>query len=173
MFIKSNACVLSVKVINRIPTCHYCSFPFSFIALLQYSDLWKITVRNERKILRDNVDPTEVSIYFPYLSTRVDEKVNAVKASQGRIRAMDMFIADGLLLYIGDHDWPSDLCYALKKVNQSFVAEKLKNTFLELLKSHEDTKYRKLAHYMRSEKPGKFEMKLDRPLSTYIHTYTY
>ena len=132
--------------------------------MLQYSDLWKITVRNERKILRDNVDPTEVSIYFPYLSTRVDEKVNAVKASQGRIRAMDMFIDDGLL-YIGDHNWPSDLCYALKKVNQSFVAEKLKNTFLELLKSHEDTKYRKLAHYMRSEKPGKFEMKLDRPLS--------
>ena len=121
--------------------------------MLQYCDLWKTTVRREKRLLRDNVNPVDIMIYFPYMSSKVEEKVQATFNIQGCMKAMDVFVDDGLM-YIGDQNWPNDLCYALKQVHQPFIAEALIKRFWEILGA--GTKYKQLDTYMKQNECCKY-----------------
>ncbi len=70
-------------------------------AVLQYCDLWKATVRREKRLLRDNVDAVELYEYFPYMNDKVKDKVKATANLKGKICAMDVLIDDGLM-YVGE-----------------------------------------------------------------------
>ena len=135
------------------------------IAVRQHRQLWERTFRENKKLILESVEPTDILPYLPYLPR---DRIRAVCNNQGRTRGADELVES--LFQHTDKSWMKDFIDALrtKRINQHLVADLLTHKFRDQVdKTVNDPKFKDLHDvYAKAERrPDKEGKKQGTPIS--------